>query len=30
MSVSSVEETMAPIIGKAMRCMTSEPVPVAP
>ena len=28
MRVSSVEETMPPIIGTAMRCMTSEPVPV--
>jgi len=28
MSVSTVEETMPPIIGTAMRCMTSEPVPV--
>ena len=28
MRVSSVDETMPPIIGTAMRCMTSEPVPV--
>ena len=28
MRVSSVEETMPPIIGTAMRCMTSEPAPV--
>src|ERR1700736_6021243 len=28
MRVRSVEETMPPIIGTAMRCMSSEPVPV--
>ena len=28
MSVSNVDDTMPPIIGTAMRCMTSEPVPV--
>jgi hypothetical protein len=28
MSVSRVEETIPPIIGTAMRYMTSEPVPV--
>ena len=27
-SVSSVDEIMPPIIGTAMRCMISEPVPV--
>src|SRR4051794_39086225 len=27
-SVSTVDETMPPIIGTAIRCMTSEPVPV--
>ncbi len=27
-SVSSVEDTMPPIIGTAMRCMISEPVPL--
>ena len=26
-SVSTVEDTIPPIIGTAMRCMTSEPVP---
>jgi len=26
-SVSSVDETIPPIIGTAMRCMISEPVP---
>src|SRR5262252_4143582 len=26
--VSRVDETMPPIIGTAMRCMTSEPVPL--
>ena len=26
--VSTVEETIPPIIGTAMRCMTSEPAPV--
>ena len=26
-SVSSVDDTMPPIIGTAMRCMTSAPVP---
>ena len=28
MSVSSVEDTMPPIIGTAMRCITSDPAPV--
>jgi hypothetical protein len=28
MRVSKVEDTMPPIIGTAMRCITSEPVPV--
>ena len=28
MSVSNVDDTMPPIIGTAMRCMTSDPVPV--
>jgi hypothetical protein len=27
MSVSNVDETMPPIIGTAMRCITSAPVP---
>ena len=26
--VSSVEDTMPPIMGTAMRCITSEPTPV--
>jgi hypothetical protein len=27
-SVSSIDETIPPMIGTAMRCMISEPVPV--
>lgn len=26
--IRTVDETMPPIIGAAMRCMTSEPVPL--